>query len=47
MDYEKLAEAVTPRTKAVIAVDLAGIPADYDRLFEAVQKKKDLFRRKE
>lgn len=34
MDYDKVAAAVTPRTKAIIPVDIAGVPADYDRLFE-------------
>lgn len=43
MDYEKLEAAITPRTKAVIPVDLAGIPWDYDRIFEIVQRKKDIF----
>lgn len=44
MDYGKLEKAITPRTKAVIAVDLAGIPANYDKIFKAVRKKKNLFR---
>ena len=44
IDYGKLEKAITPRTKAVIAADLAGIPADYDRLFRIVKKKKNLFR---
>ena len=43
MDYEKLAEAITENTKAIIPVDLAGIVADYDKVFEAVEKKKHLF----
>ena len=42
MDYGKLEKAFTPRTKAVIAVDLGGIPAEYDKLFRAVKKKKNL-----
>ncbi len=44
MDYGELEEAITPRTKAVIAVDLGGIPADYDRIFRIVRKKKNLFK---
>lgn len=44
MDYEKVAEAITERTKAIVAVDLGGIVADYDKLFEVVEKKRDLFR---
>lgn len=47
MDYEKVAEAITERTKAIVAVDLGGIIADYDKLFEVVEKKKHLFRAKE
>ena len=47
MDYEKVAEAITERTKAVVAVDLGGIIADYDSLYEAVERKKHLFKAKE
>lgn len=43
MDYEKLEALITPRTKAIVAVDLAGIVADYDKLLEIVEKKKELF----
>lgn len=44
MDYEKLEEAITERTKAIIPVDLAGIICDYDKIFEIVNRKKELFR---
>ncbi|MBE6604367.1 MAG: DegT/DnrJ/EryC1/StrS family aminotransferase [Ruminococcaceae bacterium] len=44
MDYDALEAAITERTKAIIPVDLAGIPCDYDRLFEIVARKKHLFR---
>ena len=44
MDYEKVAAAITERTKAIIPVDLGGIPCDYDRLFAIVNSKKALFR---
>lgn len=44
MDYERLADAITERTKAVMPVDLAGIVADYDKIFAAVEAKKHLFR---
>ena len=44
MDYDKLAEAVTERTKVICPVDLGGIVADYDRVFEIVEAKKGLFR---
>jgi len=43
MDYDRLEAAITPRTKAIIAVDLAGIPCDYDRLFQAVENRRELF----
>lgn len=44
MDYNKVEAAVTEKTKAIIAVDLAGIPCDYDRIYEIAEKKRDLFR---
>lgn len=43
MDYDKVAEAVTSKTKAIVAVDLGGIIADYDRLYEIAEAKKNLF----
>lgn len=46
MDYEKMAEAITERTKVVIPVDLGGVPCDYDAVFKAVDSKKHLFRPK-
>ena len=44
MDYDKLAEAVTERTKVIVPVDIAGIVADYDRVFEIVEAKRSLFK---
>lgn len=43
MDYEKLADAITSRTKAVIPVDIAGVMCDYDKIFEIVNAKKSCF----
>ncbi len=43
LDYDKVAEAINERTKAVIPVDLGGVPCDYDRLLFAVDSKKHLF----
>lgn len=43
MDYDAVEAAITPRTKAIIPVDLAGVPCDYDRLFAIVESKKDIF----
>ena len=47
MDYDKVAAAITEKTKAIVAVDLAGIVADYDKLYKIAEEKKDLFRAKE
>lgn len=47
MDYDKVAAAITERTKAVVAVDLGGIIADYDKLYAAVESKRHLFRPKQ
>ena len=44
MDYEALEMAITERTKAIIPVDIAGIPCDYDKIFEIVERKKSLFK---
>lgn len=46
MDYDVVEAAITENTKAIIPVDLGGIPCDYDRLMEIVKRKKDLFRPK-
>lgn len=43
MDYDQLEKAITERTKVIVPVDLAGIVADYDRVFEIVERKKALF----
>jgi dTDP-4-amino-4,6-dideoxygalactose transaminase len=44
MDYEKMADAITERTKVIIPVDLAGKMCDYDAIFSAVESKRHLFR---
>ena len=44
IDYDAVEAAITDRTKAVIPVDIAGIPCDYDRLLQIVEGKKSLFR---
>ena len=43
MDYSKLADAITEKTKAIIPVDIAGVMCDYDKIFEIVETKKNLF----
>ena len=47
MDYEKVGEAITEKTKAIVAVDLGGIVCDYDKLFSVVEQKRSLFTPKE
>ena len=44
MDYDQLEKAITSKTKAIIPVDLAGIPCDYDKIFTIVERKKELFK---
>ena len=44
MDYDALEAAINEKTKAIIPVDLAGIPCDYDRIFEIAERKKHLFK---
>ncbi|WP_099203705.1 DegT/DnrJ/EryC1/StrS family aminotransferase [Miniphocaeibacter massiliensis] len=44
MDYEKLSEAITENTKAIIPVDIAGVPVDYDRIKDVILKKKSIFK---
>lgn len=44
IDYDAIADAITENTKAIIPVDLGGLMCDYDRIFEAVESKKDLFK---
>ena len=43
MDYLKLADAITEKTKVIIPVDLGGVVCDYDKIFAAVESKKHLF----
>lgn len=44
MEYDAVEAAVTERTKVIIPVDLGGVPCDYDRIFEIIERKKNLFR---
>ena len=43
MDYDVLESIINEKTKAIIPVDLAGIPCDYERIFSIVEKKKNIF----
>lgn len=44
MDYDALEKAITENTKAIIPVDLGGVPCNYERIFSIVEEKKHLFR---
>lgn len=44
IDYDRIADAITERTKVVMPVDLGGVMCDYDRVFAAVESKRELFR---
>lgn len=46
MDYEKVTDAITEKTKAIVAVDIGGIVCDYERLYEVVESKRHLFKAK-
>ena len=43
MDYAAMEAAITPRTKAIVSVDLGGLVCDYERIYSAVERKRDLF----
>lgn len=44
LDYDRIADAITERTKVVMPVDLGGVMCNYDRVFAAVESKRELFR---
>ena len=44
MDYDAVQKAVTERTKAIVCVDIAGIPCDYDRVYDIAEKSRELFK---
>ncbi|MBO4468543.1 MAG: DegT/DnrJ/EryC1/StrS aminotransferase family protein [Clostridia bacterium] len=43
MDYDRLADAINEKTKAIIAVDLGGRLCNYEKIFDAVNNKRSLF----
>ena len=43
MDYDELESLITNKTKVIVPVDIAGKICDYDRIFEIVDKKANLF----
>lgn len=44
MDYDQLEKAITEKTKVIVPVDLGGLVANFERVFEIVEKKKALFK---
>lgn len=44
MDYEALEAAINEKTKVIIPVDIGGMPCDYEKIYEIIERKKDLFR---
>ena len=44
MDYDAVENAITEKTKAIIPVDIGGVLCDYNKIFEIVDRKKDLFK---
>ena len=46
IDPKEIEKLITPRTKAIIPVDIAGLPADYTEIFEVVEKKRNIFNAK-
>ena len=44
MDYDKMAEAITEKTKVIIPIDIAGIMCDYDKLYQKLEEKKHLYK---
>ena len=44
MDYDQLEEAITSKTKVIIPVDIGGVLCDYDKIYEIVERKKELFK---
>ena len=43
IDYDQVEKAINSKTKAIIPVDIAGVMCDYDRIFEIVNKKQNIF----
>lgn len=43
MDYDSLEKYITPATKAVMPVDIAGVPCDYEKIYEVIEKKRELY----
>lgn len=46
MDYDAVEAAINENTKAIIPVDLGGVPCDYGRIFQIVESKRSIFKPK-
>ena len=44
MDYDQLENAITEKTKVILPVDIGGVMCDYDKIFEIVESKKELYK---
>lgn len=44
MDYDKLADAITEKTKVIIPIDLGGVVCNYDKIYAAIESKKHLYK---
>ncbi len=44
IDYDAIADAITPKTKVIIPVDIGGVMCDYDKIYTALYSRKKLFR---
>lgn len=44
MDYSSLENKITEKTKAIIPVDIGGVPCNYDRIFEIIESKRNIFK---
>ena len=38
MDYDQLEKAITEKTKVIVPVDIAGVVANYDKVYEIVER---------
>lgn len=43
IDYDAIGEAITEKTKAIVSVDIAGVMCDYEKIYQVINSKKNLF----
>lgn len=44
IDYDGIFNAITPKTKAIIPVDIAGVMCDYEKIIDILELRKNLFK---